>query len=270
MTSPIKTTLPILIVFFLLSSLNLFGQSLIDRGKPLYEAKKYQEAEKIFKAVPEKTSDYAKAQYYLGRIAFDQKNYDDASDYFKIATEVNPNEGEYFNWLGDAYSGVGSESSIFTQMSVGPKALRAWEKAAQLDSHIINARVSLVDSYLMAPEFMGGSESKAKAVAKEVLPLLDESLKNSPDNYLHHYWYGKIAALTGVNLDRGEELLLRYLKHIPTIEEPSLAGANMRLGQIKEKQGNKFEAKKYYETALKLDSKLEGAQKGLKRVSNSD
>lgn len=41
----------------------------------------------------------------------------------------------------------------------------------------------------------------------------------------------------------------------------------MRLGQIKEKQGNKTEAKKYYETALKLNGKLEGAQKGLERVS---
>jgi hypothetical protein len=41
----------------------------------------------------------------------------------------------------------------------------------------------------------------------------------------------------------------------------------MRLGQIKEKQGNKVEAKKYYEAALKLDSKLEVARKGLERVS---
>lgn len=152
-------------------------------------------------------------------------------------------------------------------MSVGPKALRAWEKATQLDPKIINARVSLVDSYIMAPEFMGGGEDKAKAMALEVLPLLEESIKKSPENLLHQYWYGKIAALTGINMKRGEELLLNYLKHTPTKDEPSHAGANMRLGQIKEKQGNKPEAKKYYETALKLDSKLEGAQKGLERVS---
>jgi tetratricopeptide (TPR) repeat protein len=152
-------------------------------------------------------------------------------------------------------------------MSVGPKALRAWEKAAQLNPKIINARVSLVDSYMVAPEFMGGGESKAKAMAKEVLPLLEESIKNSPENFLHQYWYGKIAALTAISMERGEQLLLSYLNHTPTKEEPSHAGANMRLGQIKEKQGNKTEAKKYYEAALKLDSKLEGAQKGLERVS---
>lgn len=243
------------------------GQSNIQKGITLYQSKKLDDAVKLFKAIENSSDDYASAQYYLGRIAYDKKEYDDAVDYFKLATEKSPANSEYFNWLGDAYSGVGSESSIFTQMSVGPKALRAWEKAAQLNPKIINARVSLVDSYMVAPEFMGGGESKAKAVAKEVLPLLEESIKTNPENFLHQYWYGKITALTGINMERGETYLLSYLKHTPTREEPSHAGANMRLGQIKEKQGNKVEAKRYYETALKLDSKLEGAKKGLDRVS---
>jgi tetratricopeptide (TPR) repeat protein len=243
------------------------GQSNLQKGISLYQAKNLEDAAKTFKSIDNSSRDYDAAQYYLGRIAYEKKDYDDAVDYFKVATAKSPTNGEYFNWLGDAYSGVGSKSSIFTQMSVGPKALRAWEKAAQLNPKIINARVSLVDSYMVAPEFMGGGESKAKAMAKEVLPLLEESIKNSPENFLHQYWYGKIAALTAISMERGEQLLLSYLNHTPTKEEPSHAGANMRLGQIKEKQGNKTEAKKYYEAALKLDSKLEGAQKGLERVS---
>lgn len=243
------------------------GQSNIQKGISLYQSKKWDEATQSFKMVEKTSSDYGTAQYYLGKIAYDKKEYDDAVDYFKAATEKSPANSEYFNWLGDAYSGVGSESGIFTQMSVGPKALRAWEKAARLNPKIINARVSLVDSYIVAPEFMGGGEGKAKAVAEEVLPLLDESINTTPENFLHQYWYGKITALTGIKMERGEELLLNYLEHTPAKEEPSHAGANMRLGQIKEKQGKKAEAKRYYEAALKLDSKLEGAQKGLERVS---
>lgn len=256
-------------ITFLLLSITCvaYAQSDLQKGVSLYQSKRLEDAIKSFKSIEKSSSDYGIAQYYLGRIAYDKKQYDDAVDFFKVATEKSPTNGEYFNWLGDAYSGVGSESSIFTQMSVGPKALKAWEKAAHLNPKIINARVSLVDSYIVAPEFMGGGEGKAKAVANEVLPLLEESLNSSPENYLHQYWYGKITALTGINLNRGEELLLKYLQHTPTKNEPSLAGANMRLGQIKEKQGNKTEAKKYYEIALKLDSKLEGAQKGLERVA---
>jgi tetratricopeptide (TPR) repeat protein len=243
------------------------AQSILQKGVTLYDSKKLDEATKSFGSVEESSKDYGAAQYYLGRIAYDKKEYEDAVDYLKVATEKNPTAAEYFNWLGDSYAGVGSNSSVFTQMSVGPKAIRAWEKAADLNPKIINARVSLVDSYIIAPEFMGGGEDKAKAVAEEVLPLLEESIKASPENFLQQYRYGKIAALTGVNMVRGEELLLNYLKHTPASGEPSHAGANMRLGQIKEKQAKNAAAKQYYETALKLDSKLQGAVKGLERVS---
>lgn len=243
------------------------GQNNLQKGISQYQSKRYDEAMKSLASIETSSNDFGTAQYYLGRIAYDKKKYEKAVDYFRTATEISPDNGEYFNWLGDSYSGVGSESSFFTQMSVGPKALRAWEKAAQLDPEIINARVSLVDSYIVAPEFMGGGESKAKATAKEVLPLLEKSIKKSPENFLHHYWYGKVAALTGMNLELGEDFLLKYLKHTPAKDEPSLAGANMRLGQIKEKQGNKAEAKRYYEAALKMDNTLEGAKKGLQRVS---
>jgi tetratricopeptide (TPR) repeat protein len=256
-------------ITFLFASLTFMAhsQSNLQKGISYYQSKKIDDAAKSFKTIEKSSSDYGAAQYYLGRIAYDKKEYDDAVDYFKVATEKSPTNGEYFNWLGDAYSGVGSVSSIFTQMSVGAKALNAWEKAAQLNPKIINARVSLVESYIVAPEFMGGGESKAKAMAKEVLPLLEELIKNTSGNYLQQYRYGKITALTGINMDLGEAYLLNYLKHTPTKEEPSHGGANMRLGQIKEKQGNKAEAKRYYEAALKMDSKLEVAQKGLERVT---
>lgn len=243
------------------------GQTPLKNGIALYQSKKLDDATKSFESVEKSAGDYATAQYYLGKIAYDKKEYDDAVDYFEEATELSPSNGEYFNALGDAYAGVGSESNLFTQMSVGPKAMKAWEKAAALSPTIIPARMALVDSYLMAPEFMGGGEDKAKTLARETMPLLDESLKTSPDNFLQQYSYGKMAAITGTNLDQGERWLLRYLNHTPATGEPSLAGAHMRLGQIKEKQGNKIEAKKNYEMALKMDARLDGAKKGLERVS---
>lgn len=267
-TSQTKAALLIVnLLFLLLSSLGLFGQSSIEKGKTLYQSKKYQEAEKVFEAVPEKAGEYAAARYYLGRIAFDKKEYDDAADYFEEATEANSNNGDYFNWLGDTYAAIGKDANIFKQMSVGPKALRAWEKATELDAKNINARVSLVGNYLLAPAFMGGGEDKAKAVGSEALVLLDEALKASPDNYLYHYWYGKSSALIGLKLDRGEASLKKYLTHTPLGDEPSLAAAYMRLGQIKEKQGNKTEAKKNFELAVKMDDSLEQAKEGLERTS---
>lgn len=242
------------------------GQTPLKNGITYYQTNKIDEAHKSFKLVEKSSSDYAAAQYYLGRIAYDKKQFEDAVDYFQYAAEANP-KGDYFNWLGDAYAAVGSDASFFTQMSVGPKALKAWEKAANLDSRNINARASLVGAYMQAPGFMGGGEDKAKSVGSELLVLLDEALKKTPDNYLYHYWYGKSSAITGLKLDRGEASLKKYVTHTPIGDEPSLAAAYMRLGQIKEKQGNNAEAKKNFEVALKLDPKMKSAQEGLDRTS---
>ena len=256
-----------LVCALLVISIGTFAQTKIEQAKTLFEQKNYDQVKKMLTPVGEKEADYAPAQYYLGRIAYNKKKYDDAADYFENATEANPNSGDYFNWLGDTYEAIGSDASFFTQMSVGPKALRAWEKATKLDPKNINARVSLVGAYMMAPGFMGGGEDKAKAVGSEVLVLLDEALKATPDNYLYHYWYGKSSAITGLKLDRGEASLKKYLTHTPVGDEPSYAGAHMRLGQIKEKQGNKTEAKKNFEIAVKMDDSLEQAKEGLKRTS---
>jgi tetratricopeptide (TPR) repeat protein len=264
MKTRIKTTL---LIVGLLSSTCLLGQSSLDKGKVFYEAKKYPEAENIFKSVSEKTADYAAAQYYLGRIAFAKKEYDDAVDYFEKAKELNPNDATNFNWLGDTYATIGKDANLFKQMSVGPKALHAWEKATQLDSKNISARVSLIGAYQQAPAFMGGGVSKSNKMAVEAFPLLDEELKKIPDHHLFLYWYGKSSAMTGLNLDRGEECLQKYLTITPDKGEPSIAGAYMRLGQIKEKKGNKAEAKKNYEIALKMDKTLDQAKEGLERTS---
>lgn len=245
----------------------LLGQSSLEKGKTSYNSKRYDEAEKTLKSIEKISTDYESARFYLGLIAYDKKEYDNAADYFENATQANPNNGDYFNWLGDAYAAIGGEGSFLTQMSVGPKAIRAWEKAAKLDSKHIKARVSLVGSYLMAPGFMGGGEDNAKAVAAEVLLLLEESLKTIPENYMHLYWSGKVSATTGLKLDFGEASLKKYSAHTPKPGEPSLAGAYMRLGQIKEKQGNKPEAKKYFEMAVKLDGNLKQAKEGLERTS---
>ena len=96
--------------------------------------------------------------------------------------------------------------------------------------------------------------------------LFEEISKKNETDMLAIYQIGRISAISGQKLDRGEECLLKYLSYAPKQNEPSHAGANMRLAQIKEKKGNKPEAKKLYETALKLDANLKEAKEGLTRV----
>jgi tetratricopeptide (TPR) repeat protein len=95
---------------------------------------------------------------------------------------------------------------------------------------------------------------------------LDEALKKTPEDMLLIYQFGRTSAISGERLPQGEAYLKKYLTYKPKENEPSHAGANMRLGQIMEKKGNKPEAKKFFQTAVQLDPNLKEAKEGLERV----
>ncbi len=97
--------------------------------------------------------------------------------------------------------------------------------------------------------------------------LFEDAVKKNPEDMLAIYQIGKTSAMSGQKLDRGEECLRKYLTYQPKKNEPSHAGANMRLAQIMEKRGKKSEAKKLYELAIKSDATLKEAKEGLERVS---
>ncbi len=307
-----------------LFSFCLSAQPKIDQAKILYEQGKYDQVIKLLSNVSEKDADYAASRYYLGRVAFDKKEYDEASDYFEEAVDTNNKVADYHNWLGNTYGTIAQNSNMIKKGMLAPKMKKAWENAIALDSKNLDARTSLIQYYLQAPGFMGGSVDKAKEVAKQIIglnaaeghrqmgnvymnekktteaekeflemvkadpnyisalanfymgqkqyekafTLFEDALKKTPGDYVSIYQIGKTAALSGQKLDRGEECLKKYLAHMPLHNEPSLAGANMRLAQIKEKRGQKLEAKKLFETAIKLDGNLKEAREGLERVSN--
>lgn len=99
----------------------------------------------------------------------------------------------------------------------------------------------------------------------EAFKVLDAALV-LPDNMTVHYQIGRSAALSGQRLDQGERSLRQYLSHTPAQDEPSLAWAHYRLGNVAEKNGKKTLARQHYQEALKLDPELEDAKKALKKL----
>ena len=79
----------LIIVLLWLLPFYVQAQSPLEKAKTLYEARKYDEAKPLLNAIEETSKDYAEARYVLGRIAYSQKNFDEAVDYFEEATEAN-------------------------------------------------------------------------------------------------------------------------------------------------------------------------------------
>ena len=312
-----------LIALLIFISSGSVAQVKIDQAKRLFEEKKYAEAEKLLLPIEDGDRDFAAARYYLGRIAFSRKEYDDAADFFEEATEANDKVADYFSWLGNTYGTIAGDANPIRQGLLAPKMKSAWEKAIALDSKNLDARTSLIQYYLQAPGIMGGSVEKAKEVAKQILilkpaeghlqigniymhekktmeaekefilmaksdpayvsalanfytsqkqydkafQLFEEAIQKNASDFLAIYQYGRTSALSGQRLEKGEAYLNKYLTHTPEKNEPSHAGANMRLAQIYEKKGNKKEAKRLYEASLKADNTLREAKEGLERVT---
>lgn len=312
------------ILLILLIATQAFAQSNLDKAKKLWEAKNNAEAKKILSAIDNESKDYAAAQFYLGRISVDENNFDSATDYFEEAVDANGKIAEYHLWLGDTYGTIAQNANMLKQGMLAPKMKSEWEKAVSIDPTLIDARQSLIQFYLQAPSFMGGSIEKAKEMANEIIKIkpadghvqlgniylkeknpqaaekeyseavkadptyisilgtfylnqkqfdkafafFEDAVKKNPTDYSSIYQIGKTSALSGQKLDRGEECLKKYLNYEPKKNEPSHAGANMRLAQVYEKQGKKDVAKKLFETALKADPSLKEAKEGLERLSN--
>lgn len=80
------------------------------------------------------------------------------------------------------------------------------------------------------------------------------------------YQIGRLAAVSGERLERGEGALREYLAVGPEPNSPSLAAARWRLGMVLERQGRVAEARRECEAALVLDPKLEGARGSLRKL----
>jgi tetratricopeptide (TPR) repeat protein len=105
--------------------------------------------------------------------------------------------------------------------------------------------------------------------ADEAFALVDKYLGRHPGDVLATFWVGRLAAATGLQLERGEKALRQVLA-TPSLggapNQPAPAAVYFRLGDIAVKRGDKAAARKEYEKTLELNPKFEAARKALKAL----
>jgi tetratricopeptide (TPR) repeat protein len=134
-------------------------------------------------------------------------------------------------------------------------ALAAYEESARLHPRpMIQVRISLV--------------YQQKKDWTQAFAALDRALALDGNFPFALYQVGRSAALSGYELERGENCLRTYIA-MPVREElenPSLAAAHFRLGNILEKKGDRAGARSEYETALAIDPKQKLAREALAKL----
>ena len=137
-------------------------------GVRLFEAGKFKEAKTVFEPAFRSNAADAAAAFYLGRIAIEERRYDRAAHYFETAVKLEPKNATYFLWLGRAYGREAQDANVLRQPGLARKAKGAWERAIDLDADNLDARSDLIQYYVQAPGFLGGSTAKALEQAEEI------------------------------------------------------------------------------------------------------
>jgi tetratricopeptide (TPR) repeat protein len=133
---------------------------------PLQNAVAQFDAERLPQAramlTPLATAGDAEAMYYLGRTALDLSDPDEAVSWLEKAVAKNDRSSLYHQWLASAYGAQASAAGPMGAMSIASSVKREMERAVELDSANVEARVNLTQFYLQAPAMMGGGVDKAR------------------------------------------------------------------------------------------------------------
>ncbi|MEO8191390.1 MAG: tetratricopeptide repeat protein [Acidobacteriota bacterium] len=276
-------------------------------------------------ALREDASD-PRAAEFLGRVFFEENEPQRAVQWLEKACALDPRSAEHSYWLGRALAQQAIRGSMLTRASLAGRIRRAFQRSVDLDPENMEARTGLIEFYLRAPGFMGGSVARAKSEAEEVRRRdalrghramarvyeqqrlwdsaaaeyrkaiaespssrepyiwmersaidrrdwdgafrgMDRLLEVFPRDAVPLYEIGRIAAISGRQLDRGEACLRRYLAGPPPKDpEPSVALAHARLAQIAERRGDREAARREAGQALRIDPGILEAREIAARV----
>jgi tetratricopeptide (TPR) repeat protein len=272
---------------------SLYGQDGENPGVRMFKNKNYYGSERYFKEVLASDAENGQAYFYLGRIATEKRELENASDQYEKAIEVDPNNADFYAWAGINYVHLLSEVDFMKQAIYAPRALKNLEKAVELDPGHIEARIWLAGYYAEAPSFAGGSREKAKEQFARIFALdplhkrallqqgiiltsfqeydsalvsFEKILGQHPDYYPAYFHIGRLSKESKMFYTQGELSLRKFIGQAGKEFASSKDEAWWYLGQIYQQQDKTDDARKAFENALSLDPENEEYQKSLKNL----
>jgi tetratricopeptide (TPR) repeat protein len=144
----------------------------------------------------------------------------------------------------DAYSGHAAMASIARHEKDVAGEQTALEAALAAAPDTINAWYQLAVFYQNQQKW------------PEAFALLERMFKERPGELVSHFYYGRAAAISGENLDRGARELKQWLSTAAaSAPQTTQSAGHWRLGMIFEKHAKKDSARAEYEVAVSLNPK---------------
>lgn len=233
-----------------------------------------------------------------GQAAFEARDFKAAIRIYSEAVKAEPDNAEFHFRHGAALAAGINEVGALRKLGMARDMRTSWERAVELDPDHADARASLYQYYMNAPRIAGGDREKAAVQLAEFARIVksrpdDIDLRMGhaflcqqaedwtcaaeafeavvavePDRMMAWYQIGRTALRSGERPDRGAEALLRYLEHTPAENEPSIAWAHTRLGQLYAAQGRTDDARAQLTAALALEPDHDEAKKAMRALTD--
>ena len=276
---------------------------------------KYDEARAEAQALIKQNAADDAALHCMGRIYAAQGKSGDAVDWLEKAVKANDKNALHHLQLGNALGTEAEKASKLRQPFLARRVKTEFELAVACDPKLADAHDGLMEFYLQAPGFMGGSLEKAKEQAQiistlsaydghvamasiarhekdlageqkeleaaltaapdtanawyqlelfyqnqqkwpQAFALMERAFKDRPADLVAHFYFGRAAALSGENLERGERELKQWLTTAgPSSPTVTQSAGHWRLGMIYEKQAKNDSARAEYQVAVSLNPK---------------
>lgn len=149
----------------------VFSQSNFEKAENLFEQQKWKESQEAFEKILKIDPSNIKVIEYLGDIAGNQKEWDEALLYYGKLKKAKPSEANFHFKYGGALGMKALGVNKFKALGMIDEIKSSFEKAIQLNPKHIEARWALIELYLQLPGIVGGSESKAVKYSNELLKI---------------------------------------------------------------------------------------------------
>jgi tetratricopeptide (TPR) repeat protein len=136
------------------------------------KAQRYAQALPLLAAELQRTPDSARVHLQLGMIALNhQRDVDAAITHLERAVALDATLSRSHLALAGAYGTKAAQAGFLGGLALVPKVKGALERAVALDPKSVDARLGLMQFYLMAPGIAGGSVDRAREEAAAILRL---------------------------------------------------------------------------------------------------
>lgn len=129
------------------------------------------EAKQMFQDYLKSHPNHSKSIEYIGDIAGNQKQWNEAIEYYQKLKISFPKNANYWYKYGGALGMKAKESNKFKALGMIDKIEESFLMAAKLESKHVETRFALVMLYLELPGIIGGSEKKAQKYADELMRI---------------------------------------------------------------------------------------------------